>query len=344
MKKLISCIFLCGGILICAILGSACKKLEKSPSDALYNYDVLWQTIDERYCYFSYKNIDWDSLYSVYRFRLQRASNSEEIFNVFCALLANLKDGHVNLYTAGDVGRYWNWYLDYPKNYSEDLIEDSYLGLDYRIAAAFRYKKLQRRQKNIGYIRYNDFSQGFGEGNVYAVFSYFDSCEGLILDLRGNGGGNLSYAQDLASHFAQNEIVYGYTRHKTGRGHDEFSDFEPQSLKPSMEQTRWKKKVAVLVDRSCYSTTNDFACIAKSIPSMCLIGDSTGGGGGLPFMAELPCGWMFRFSAVPMFDANYEHIENGIAPDVYCVLDAAAAKEGVDSVIERAVEFLLGGE
>ena len=62
-------------------------------------------------------------------------------------MLAELKDGHVNLYSSSNMARYWDWYLDYPRNFNEGIIERQYLGKSYRIAGGLKYKILE---DNIG--------------------------------------------------------------------------------------------------------------------------------------------------------------------------------------------------
>ena len=75
-------------------------------------------------------------------------------------------------------------------------------------------------------------------------------------------------------------------------------------------------------------------------PLVTILGDQTGGGSGLPFSSELPCGWSVRFSAAPMFDANMQQIEFGIQPDTLVALDPELAAQGFDSLIETARSLL----
>ena len=96
-----------------------------------------------------------------------------------------------------DVGRYWSWHEDYPSNFN-DSIHQIYLGTDYRIAAGMYYKILD---DNIGYIYYESFSSGIGEGNLDEVMYYLRLCNGLIVDVRNNSGGTLTYAERLAERF-----------------------------------------------------------------------------------------------------------------------------------------------
>jgi hypothetical protein len=56
---------------------------------------------------------------------------------------------------------------------------------------------------------------------------------------------------------------------------------------------------------------------------------------------ELPNGWMVRFSASPMFDANMQHIEFGIEPDMSVELDSADVMKGRDTLIDYAVSVIV---
>ena len=56
--------------------------------------------------------------------------------------MRELKDGHVNLITPFDYGRYWDWNTKYPENYNEALVKN-YLGDEYRIAGGLSYTQLK---------------------------------------------------------------------------------------------------------------------------------------------------------------------------------------------------------
>ena len=106
-------------------------------------------------------------------------------------------------------------------------------------------------------------------------------------------------------------------RHKIGKCHDCLSDPTEVITDPTNAPIDWSdKKVIVLSNRRCYSATNDFIVRMKQAPNVTIIGGITGGGGGIPLSQELPNGWMIRFSAVPMFDAEMQHTEFGVAPDI----------------------------
>ena len=314
---------------------TSCVKEDEQSNTRQGNFEALWKILDEHYCFFNYKqkeySLDWNAVYHKYKVRVNEQMTNEQLFEVFSNMLAELRDGHVNLSTSYDYARYWSWHEDYPQNFSDEL-ERQYLGTDYRIAAGLRYRILD---DNIGYLRYSSFVNGFGDGNLDDVLSYFMLCRGLIIDIRNNGGGDLTYAEKLASRFVSEKTLVGYMQHKTGPGHNDFSDMEPMYLEPSA-RIRWHKPVCVLTNRSVFSAANEFVMYMKQLPQVSIVGDHTGGGAGMPFSSSLPNGWGVRFSACPSYDAQRQSTEFGIAPDYQVNLTDDDLRRGEDTIIEFA--------
>lgn len=296
------------------------------------NFEALWTAIDEHYCFMTYKGVDWQAAHETYRRRLSPKMSAEQLQEVMTDMLSLLKDGHVNLYTSRDISRYWHWYEDYPKNLDTEL-RDLYLGHDYRMAAGLKYRILP---DNVGYIVCESFMTGIGEGNLDEALHYLRSCTGLIIDVRGNAGGSLVYAERFARRFTNERRLVGYIAHKTGKGHDAFSTPQPEYLDPS-KGVRWQKRAIVLTNRECYSATNTFIRDMLCCPLVETLGDQTGGGSGMPFSSELPNGWALRISACPMYDRDMQHIEFGIPPTHPLALLASPTR---DNLIEAAREIL----
>ena len=254
-----------------------------------------------------------------------------QLFEVLGNMLAELRDGHVNLYSSFDVARNWSWHENYPVNMYDTLIT-RYLGRNFRIASGLRYCLLD---DNVGYLRCATFNQALGEGNLDQIFSYFLPARGLIIDVRSNPGGLISSAEQLAARFTNEPLLVGYMQHKTGRRHDDFSALQEQWLKPS-RGIRWQKPVVILTNRGVYSAANEFVKYMKCCPKVHVIGDKTGGGSGLPFSSELPNGWSIRFSACPVFDKDKRTTEFGIMPDTQIGLQLSDFLHGKDTLIEYA--------
>ena len=335
MKNLL--VFLVSLVLLVPLV--SCVDTEERPDTPMGNFEALWEIIDEHYCFFDYKQheygLDWNEVYNKYKVRVNDKMSSTQLFEVLKDMLAELRDGHVNLYSSYDLGRYWAWHEAYPQNFS-DTLERRYLGTDYKISGGMSYRILD---DNIGYIRYESFQQAVGESGLDDALSYMALCQGLIIDIRNNGGGNLTTAERLAGRFVQEKTLVSYQQHKTGKGHHDFSSLEARYLEPS-SKIRWHKPVCVLTNRSVFSAANDFAVIMHALPHVKLVGDRTGGGSGLPMSSSLPNGWSVRFSACPMYDCNKQQTEFGIDPDIPIALTDEATAQGIDLIIEKARELL----
>jgi len=321
--------------LVSLVLLTSCVDEVEHDNTPTGNFEALWEIMDEHYCFFSYKQIDWQAVYNKYKVRVSDKMSENQLFEVCCDMLSELRDGHVNLSYSMDYGRYWAWQEGYPKNFS-DTLERRYLGTDYKIASSLRYRVLD---DNIGYIRYDSFQKAIGEGNLDDVLVYLALCRGLIIDIRNNGGGDLTTAEMLAGRFVHEKTLVGYMQHKTGTGHNDFSDLEPQYLEPS-SNFRWHKPVCVLTNRSVYSAANSFTVMMRALPNVTIVGDHTGGGSGMPMSNSLPNGWSVRYSACPMYDKDKQQTEFGISPDVSVALSDESTAKGIDDIIEAARKII----
>lgn len=319
---------------------TACHDLPDYDNDRKGNFDALWQIIDQHYCFFDEKDIDWNEVYARYSPRISDKMSAEELFNVCAEMLDELRDGHVNLSAPFNTSYYRKWWSDYPQNYDQRLVQQHYFNFNYRSTGAIDYGVLA---ENVGYMRYPSFAYGMGEGNLDAVFNYLSTCDGLIIDVRDNGGGNLTNVETLVSRFITRRTLAGYISHKTGPGHDQFSTPRAFYYNPTGGGHRlWGKPVAVLTNRSTYSAANNFVSIMKHLPGVYIVGATTGGGGGMPFSSELPCGWGVRLSACVILDPAGQSAENGVTPTQGCAidLDPLEALAGHDTMLDRAITLL----
>lgn len=324
-----------------ATLFASCVDEEEYDDTPQGNFEALWKIVDEHYCFFDHKQqqygLDWNAVHAKYKVRAQDGITDDQLFEVLGDMLAELRDGHVNLSRSADYARYWSWQEDYPTNFS-DTLNRRYLDTDYKIAAGMKYRILD---DNIGYVYYESFNSAIGEGNIDAVLNHFMLCRGIIIDVRGNGGGDLTYAERLAARFFDESTLVGYMRHKTGTGHNDFSSMEEQRIEPS-SNLRWHKTVCVLTNRGVYSAANEFVKYMKCAPRCIVVGDQTGGGAGLPFNSQLPNGWSVRFSACPMYDRDGQSVEDGIQPTYNVSLSQDDLLKGEDTIIEYARKVISG--
>lgn len=333
--KHINILFLLIGLL-CA---TSCIREDVSGNTPEANFESLWKIIDEQYCFLDYKKqeygLDWNQVHETYAKRITPSMGWEALFEVLSEMVAELRDGHVNLTSSLASSQYRQWFDSYPRNFS-DSIQSIYLKKDYNQSSGLTYQILEN---NIGYLYCSSFSNGIGDGNLDQTLNRLAICDGLIIDVRNNGGGNLTTAQKLAARFTNQKTLVGYMTHKTGKGHSDFSNPYPVYIEPS-NGIRWQKRAVVLTNRRSFSATNDFVNSMKQFPLITIVGDKTGGGSGLPFTSEIPCGWSIRFSASPMLDPQMNQIEFGINPDVKVDMTSEDMQKGKDTMIEIACKLL----
>ena len=335
MKKKIQILAI---IITAMILPCSCE-----PYDMVYEppqdiYDALWNIIDRRYCFLGYAEetfgLDWNSVYHKYRSRIDEETSNYELFKVCGEMLGELRDGHVNLTSPYGTTYYRDWALDYPINFSDSL-QRNYLGKDYMLNSGIKYTILP---DDIAYAYIGTFDNGFGNGNLSALLYTIGNCKALILDIRNNGGGMLTAAESLAEMFTDKKVKIGYIQHKTGSGHNSFSSPEPMYLSPS-DGSIWLRPVIVLTNRGVYSAANHFVMMMRELPHVTIMGDKTGGGSGMPLSNTLPNGWNVRFSACPILDAEGNHTEFGIEPDINVQITSEDWNRGADTMIEEALKL-----
>lgn len=317
---------------------SSCEKILIAPgpeNTAVRNFDLLWKLLDEKYAYFAYKDVDWKAVYDAYRPKVYDGMGEAELFAVMADMLNELRDGHVNLTSDFNRSRNWDWYLDHPQNFDKTLLERSYLGRDYQIAGPFRTTVID----SAGYIYYESFFNNIPDEVIDRLLAKYAGLKGIIIDIRNNGGGDSDNAAILASRFAGQKTLVGYTRYKSGPGPRDFTRAYPQYLEPGGSR-QFTKPVVVLTNRSVYSAANKFASFMSHLPNVTLIGDATGGGGGAPISSELANGWLVRFTATQALNANLEPAEGGVQPGIKAAMLPADAEQGKDTILETALAFI----
>lgn len=320
---------------------SSCHEHEEYADDGAGNFMQLWEIIDQHYCFFEEKDIDWAEVGRKYAAQLKGTMTYDEYFNILAAMLDELEDGHVNLSSTFNTSYYRKWWSDYPQDFNLRTLQQYYLDFDYRQTSGISYRMLDGE---IGYIYYTSFSSTVGNTNLDQILAYFAESRALIIDIRDNGGGALTNIDTYVARFITEPTLGGYICHKTGPGHNDFSEPYAIVYKPCSANriSYLNRPIMLLTNRSCFSAANAFASVMSQLPNVRIVGARTGGGGGLPFSSELPIGWTVRFSACPLFDANLNSIENGIDPtpgyEVHCTDTELAL--GHDAILDFALAIL----
>lgn len=325
---------LAGLLLLC----SGCESLwmDPAPSDPISIFDEAWTFADKRYAFFGFKDVDWDSVRALYRPMVQQDMPPEDLFDVLDRAFYTLRDGHVNIRAPFDRSRNWTWYLDHPQNFDASLLERFYFNESQSFIGPFTVMDFG----DIGYFSYPSFSSAFSESQLNYILNRFQDKQGLIIDIRDNGGGSIANIDKLAGRFTRQSVLTGRQRFRLSENREAFSAWEDIVLNPSEASEIWDKPVVVLTNRSCYSAANAFAQTMSVLPNCSLVGDSTGGGGGVPASTVLANGWTLRVSHTQYENPEGDNLEDGLAPTLRVDMDPEEAEAGFDSILEAAFDLL----
>jgi len=331
-----------GLIMLAAIMIMAgCEKLfmdDDLKSDPEDVFEEIWDFTDRYYSFFEEKSINWDSLYEVYRPQVEQDMNPIELFDLCADMLYELRDGHVNLLSSFDRSRYWKWFLDRPENFYYSVIQRHYFQDRQRYVGPLQFVFLSDK---IAYVYYSSFGNSVSQGNLDLIMNSIQDMEGLIIDVRHNGGGDPGNGRDIASRFTSERVFAGTNYVKNGPGHDDFHAVDVY-IDPH-DGLRYDGKVAVLTNRRSYSATTYFAQYMRELENVTLIGDTTGGGAGLPAFRDLPNNWILRVSSTKFYDPDGKSIESGVPPHIYAEIPEVNDSLDLtyDPIIETAIEHLL---
>jgi len=314
---------------------SACEKAlfkkDKASNNARTNFEYLWNEVDKKYSYFELKNVNWDSIKTVYGAQISESTSEYQLFEILANMMNELKDDHTNLISPFNISRY-DVALNSDANFRLRTIEEFYIP-NAQISGSFLHDFLE--DEEIGYIRYSSFMNSVSSNSLDYILSRYKNTKGLILDLRENGGGSIINVPALLERFAPERKLVGYFKTRNGENHTDFSENSDFYI-GSHDGIKYTKPVMVLIDRGSYSATTMFALATKAFANITLIGDSTGGGGGLPNGGQLPNGWIYRFSISQLLDLNGNNFaEKGVSADINVSFEWTDLTK--DEIIERAI-------
>ena len=322
-------------VLFCIFVASCDGLVGPDPQNTPENnFEILWKEIDQDYSFFVYRGINWDSLYGVYRPQITRTTDDRALFDVMSSLLGNLKDGHVNLYSPYGDFAYTGWYAKYPTNFNMSDVRNRYL-VRQSVRGAYLYGTIG---DSLGYVYIGSFGNG-GYGEIDEIVGQFQSMRGVIIDVRNNGGGSSDHAEFVAQRFIDERTLIRYVQWRNGPKHSDFTDYIPTYIDPA--GVRFTKRVALLTNRRCFSSTEDFVAALRKLPHVTVIGDTTGGGSGNPIYRELANGWTYRVPRWIGYTRDKQAYEGkGLVPDVAVWISKADSSAGRDPILQRAIDLL----
>ncbi len=159
----------------------------------------------------------------------------------------------------------------------------------------------------------------------------------LVIDLRGNPGGYLDAAVDIASHFLPKgaKIVT-----------EDFGGKEPNNVHTSFGYADLPQgtKIVVLIDGGSASASEIFAGALQDHHAATVIGTKSFGKGSVQTLLDLADGSLKITVARWVTPEGHWIMGNGVTPDIVVAYQKADTETGNDSQVTRAIEFLTTGK
>lgn len=206
------------------------------------------------------------------------------------------------------------------------------------------------RTDGVAILRATQFENGEVLKTFEANLTQLMSAKGLILDLRGNGGGSTHYGWKILSYLSSKPVNSTASFYRENTMLD-LARSESPSIRWRAADTNdfdvgqkqvFEGPVAMLIDEQSFSAAEDTAASFKLMKRGPIVGVPSGGSTGQPYMFSLPGGGTARICVKrDTYPDGSNFVGVGVIPDIAAAITLADVRQGRDSVMETAVKKLL---
>jgi carboxyl-terminal processing protease len=351
------------------VLLSAFEAGGQPASKPEQSFETFWKEFDNHYALFEVKGISWKDMYTRYRSQVTAKTSDAELISIFKEMLDPLQDGHINIFQKdkrlykgesknnifrtefqGLEKEFWSTVTDLLQNHRFPAPEPRGALVDGNFTKAVPAMYVSRNTE-IGYIRFtrffNQLKGVMGSDKdeqedrtalsdlVDQTLREFETCKGLIIDLRDNGGGHSGY--ELAGKFIDRPALVNY---KSTRLNGLFSPLEEYHVNPA-SGIRFTKPLVVLTSDRTASAAEDFALALSRFSHVTLVGTRTRGMFSDIYSFVLPNKIEVSLSNQLYYDIGKTILEDkGVQPAIEIANTRLDLSSKTDRVLIKALEIL----
>lgn len=347
-------------------------------------FDAFWNGMNNNYVFWDIDTTNWDNMYTRYKpvfakLNLNDTNDVKKSVNYFRLMTQGLVDSHFNLsFQYGEIqdstvdpayerkqksAGFHPWYFYAPVDAARYLDKGFVSGYDSTTSAGdLRFALAGTINRNILFFTFNEFElkssyESSKANGLQPVLKYFlnyiqeppSSLRGIIIDLRGNGGGAVADLNFLVGRMIDKPLQIGYTRYKSGNGRLDYTPWANAVITPQTGAKALSVPIIVLADNYSVSLAELTTMAIHSLPNGSFVGETTWGATGPLAPNEIFNGgqftaanFLFAYTSSSMFkyvDGNiYEG--KGFPPDVSVPFNSAALRAGVDLQLEKAISLI----
>jgi carboxyl-terminal processing protease len=338
-------------------------------SDPEKSFENSWQAYEDNYAFFAMDSVDWHQQYTIYRNKVTTSTTEEELISILSEMISPLKDGH-SFILKGDTFKFAAPGRDHVNEEIPRSFQDSVWNVCFRTLKNTQFQTIENagpkegnvplfyysKSNNLGYIRICRFhgtekalfDSEFQKTDSLDAIRIFDSIlvsmidkQGLIIDIRYNGGGNL-WCYDLAERFINKKSIASYMSVRKKESYESFTDFSEISLHPN-DSIKYLKPIVILTNYRTASGAERFLIALKNLPNVTVIGTNTKGklSNSMNYTINENKELWGTLSNEKIYDSNkncYEKI--GVPADIEMTNTLSDLQDDKDKLIIKAIEKL----
>ena len=350
-------------------------------------FESFWNGMNNNYVFWSIDTTNWDRVYTTYKplfakLKLLDSTDNQTALKYFQDMTSGLIDSHYTLtFTSlgnAQISPAYNRKLAInqvtpdsiyalpsamfttliPKNYIDAATLKKGIDTVTIDGSTTPFTAVSGTiQNKILYLYFSDFSFSQSGKNVTPVLNYFfntiaklpANIKGIIIDMRGNGGGEIADLNYLLGSMITTPLTYGYSRYKNGNGRLDYTPWAPAIVTPQPGAANITVPIVALADHTSVSMSEITSMAIKSMPNGKFIGTTTWGANGPLAPQVYYNGGQFtagNYVSVYTSSSMFKYLDGsiyegkGVPPDIFVKETNTAYNSGIDLQLNTAISYI----
>lgn len=308
-------------------------EADRASYAAVASFDRAWRIIHETHFDTAFGGVDWVEVRRELRPRVLAASDPVEVRELIREMLTRLEQSHFHLLPGDGMRR------TAGPDAAEEHEGEGRLGHFGSIPAAMRADTIELSGGGwVGRVAFESWMPQLAT-RLHAALEAMRSADGIVIDLRGNGGGLAAMVVGVAGHFVRDSVHLGTQR--TRRGALRFTAVPRHVGVDGTIVAPFAGPLAILVDERTGSASEVFAAGMQASGRGRVFGRTTAGIVLPATIDVLPNGDLLLHAVADFVAADGTRLEGrGVIPDRQIASTRREGLDGRDPVLEAAVRWI----